>query len=683
MTRPLLSFVLLCVVNLCSAQTITTPNLKLKEPPVGSAGWGPEVNADFSILDFAVGSLLAPYQGLWSASHSYSAGQFVTYQGTLYLATTASLNSTPGAMGAPWITTSSVGTQATFTTYGSVLINTPLVPGTSVAENTLNQGQPGGYPYLDGAGAIPSKFLPPANTGFAGTAAGISSDGTTGSDSGISESFYADMVCYPTTTTTGTGSTATTTTTYSTPQGWDYASGHSCLQGFVQPFTSGMFMSLARSMQFTGGDQPQASQFTVQARVKYYAGSNVGASIGFNAAPEKTVSTNASQHVLLTLTSNGWVLDNQGTITQLQPANGTTSGTPGTTDSGVNPSGGNYGWNAQANGTYDVTLMIPGDGSIIASMVALGSPQNSVSFRLVNQTLPTCASPCGTRGAAAGLQNLEVDAFGGADRIGEVAYSIGGPRTVSYDLPHRSGYYNVAAMLRFPAAGNVWAWVPPGYQRNSPNKWVIVNHGYNETSQVVQTEYLQVTNLLMQQGYVIVALDNTTPNCYGNAQCVTDMRTTLATVRAALSLAPQPYFMADSMGGFEALNAITEGGIIPKALVGFCINTNMAWDYTSGGASTPINADYSISAGNPYAAATAGYDPMLVTGSPLNRLLAVPMLLFSSPNDTVVLKSQNTDPFAAKLNAAGGNVTVISTTGNHLDQSNFNGPAVMSFLSTH
>ncbi len=552
-----------------------------------------------------------------------------------------------------------------------------------------NGSTPQTFPIGGGNGAAPTAIttteLPTQirNPGYGGTAAGISSDATTGSDSGISESFYADFTCYPTTTTTGSGSSATTTTTYSTPVGWDYATGQSCLQGFVQPITSGSPMNLARSMQFTGGDQPQATQFTVSARMKYIAGSNIGASIGFNAAPEKTVSTNTALHVLLTLTSNGWVLDNQGTTTQLQPTAGSNSGTHQTTDSGPNPGGGYYGWNPEANGTYDATLMIPGDGSIIVSIVALGSPQNSVSFRLAGQTLPTCASPCGTRGAAAGLQNVEVDAFGGADRIGEVAYSIGGPRPTSYDIPHRSGYYNGGMMLRWPVTGNLWAWIPPGYMRNAPNKWVIVSHGFNETSQVVQTEYLQVTNLLMQQGYVIVALDNNTQNGYGNASNMTDIQTALATVRASLSLAPQPYMLADSMGGFQMLNSVAMGAITPKALVGFCINTNLGWDYTAGGAAAPIMADYGISGSNPYAAATAGYDPMLDVGSPLDKLIAVPMLLFSSPGDTVVLKSQNTDPFAARVNAAGGNVSVVQTTGNHLDQSNFNGPAVLSFLSSY
>ncbi len=545
--------------------------------------------------------------------------------------------------------------------------------------------QPSGVAPLNAVGEIPSVNLTPQerNAAYGGTAAGISADATTGADSGISESFYADFTCYPTTTTTGTGSTATTTTTYSTPQGWDYANGHSCLQGFVQPLTSGTFMSLARSMQFTGGDQPQATQFTVTARMKYLIGSNVGASIGFNSAPEKTVSTSAALHVLLTLTSNGWVLDNQGTITQLQPTNGSSSGVHQITDSGPNPSGGYYGWNPEANGTYDATLMIPGDGTIMVSIVALGSPQNSVSFRLTGQTLPTCASPCGTRGAAAGLQNVEVDAFGGADRIGEVAYSIGGPRPTSYDIPHRSGYYNGGMMLRWPVTGNLWAWIPPGYMRNAANKWAIVSHGFGEDSQVVQTEYLQVTNLLMQQGYVIVALDNNTPNGYGNADNINDIKTALATVRASLSLAPQPYMLADSMGGFQMLNSVAMGAITPKALVGFCINTNLGWDYTAGGAATPITADYGISASNPYATATAGYDPLLATGMPLDRLTAVPMLLFSSPGDTVVLKSQNTDPFAAKINSAGGSVTVVQTTGNHLDQSNFNGPLVLSFLGSN
>ena len=95
MKRLALPLALACC-SVLSAQTVTTPNLKLKEPPVGSAGWGPQVNSDFSIIDAVVGSLLNPYQGAWSNLLSYAPGQFVSYQGITYIAAAANINAIPG-----------------------------------------------------------------------------------------------------------------------------------------------------------------------------------------------------------------------------------------------------------------------------------------------------------------------------------------------------------------------------------------------------------------------------------------------------------------------------------------------------------------------------------------------------------------------------------------------------------
>ena len=59
------------------------------------------------------------------------------------------------------------------------------------------------------------------------------------------------------------------------------------------------------------------------------------------------------------------------------------------------------------------------------------------------------------------------------------------------------------------------------------------------------------------------------------------------------------------------------------------------------------------------------------------------MLLWASYSDTTVLRTQNEDPFAAAINAAGGSVIIETSTGNHGDASNFNPQMVVDFFAEH
>ena len=163
-------------------------------------------------------------------------------------------------------------------------------------------------------------------------------------------------------------------------------------------------------------------------------------------------------------------------------------------------------------------------------------------------------------------------------------------------------------------------------------------------------------------------------------QCDLDVAAVSELYQSTLSLQTQPYVLADSMGGFTVLNAISARAIVPRAVVGWCINTDLAWDYISGGAAAPLTADYDISAAHPYAVATAGYDPML-QGSSIYA--AIPFALWSSYADTVVSRAVNTDRFAAMINQGGGSVVVHTSSGGHLDESNFDPAAVVAFFRMH
>jgi hypothetical protein len=234
----------------------------------------------------------------------------------------------------------------------------------------------------------------------------------------------------------------------------------------------------------------------------------------------------------------------------------------------------------------------------------------------------------------------------------------------------------MVAALTLPGQGGTYALVPPGYRPN--NRWVINFHGYGQSGNQIMTDNNEepVMLALVNAGYVVISMQNTMQNCFGNAQCVADTANTIALWKSYLSLAGQGYATADSMGGFTMLNSISHGTLKPRACVGWSINTDLNWDYLNGGAPSVIDAAY----GTPYATATAGYDPML---QPTSVYTPIPMMLWASPSDNTVLKANNSDAFATRINGAGGNVVVNTVTGGHLDPSNFNPTAVVNFFNAN
>jgi hypothetical protein len=229
--------------------------------------------------------------------------------------------------------------------------------------------------------------------------------------------------------------------------------------------------------------------------------------------------------------------------------------------------------------------------------------------------------------------------------------------------------------------GGSVAMVPPSYNPQVASRWVIYFHGFAESADVILTgAYGNTMQDLVNHGYVVVAMNNTVQNCYGNAQCSKDVAALIVNYRSVLNLEPEPYAIAASMGGFTMLNAIAAGVMHPKAAVGWSLNTNLAWDYAYGNAGPVIAEDYDITESNSYELATAGYDPMRDEGK---TFAAVPFELWSSYDDPLAPRSENTDPFAASVNAAGGQVIVKTSTGGHLDESNFHAGEVVTFFNKH
>ena len=226
--------------------------------------------------------------------------------------------------------------------------------------------------------------------------------------------------------------------------------------------------------------------------------------------------------------------------------------------------------------------------------------------------------------------------------------------------------------------------IPLSYRPDVPSRWVLYNHGLGQSGRDISTNPhdSRLVNALVKAGYVVIASDYKNQSCWGNAQCVRDIAAVQKLWKAYLNLLPAPYVISESMGGIVTWNAIAHGALSPIAVVGIYPACNLSNMYARGTGPfySDIQSDYDFSNPSGYAAATAGYDPMLV---PATQFTAFPILMWASYSDTTVLRTNNEDPFAAQVNAAGGHAIINTSTGNHADASNFAPPAVLQFFASH
>ncbi|MGI4830850.1 MAG: alpha/beta hydrolase family protein [Janthinobacterium lividum] len=438
--------------------------------------------------------------------------------------------------------------------------------------------------------------------------------------------------------------------------GFSYAANASCDKGALTTTAAGTGMQAGHALPMAVSDH-----VAVTFRMGFVPGAN-NAFVGFTSAAVGVPSSGNAEQFGLRVGTTGVSLCQADTCTLLLP-------------------------NAFLGaGTYDFTLMLPGDGTAVVSVIAASPADTEGRAFRVPYTVPLP------------VNNVEVETQAVGDQITAFASSVDrGGEAVVYPIPHREGYANSALMIPLPVTGEgsktvAYVWIPPGYRDDAENKWVLTGHGYSQSGQMITQQYNsnahRLGRALMDNGYVTVTMDNTVTNCWGSQPCVADIKTVAAAVQSAFSLQSQPYLLGDSMGGLQILNATAQGVIQPKALVGICINTNLHWIYfkqNQGGVSL-LRGAYGFTTDEQYASATAGFDPQVAAataGTAQANLVAVPMMLFSSDQDVTVVKAFNAALLAKTLNAAGGKATVVNTTGAHEDPSNFAGDKIVAFFNQH
>jgi hypothetical protein len=178
---------------------------------------------------------------------------------------------------------------------------------------------------------------------------------------------------------------------------------------------------------------------------------------------------------------------------------------------------------------------------------------------------------------------------------------------------------------------------------------------------------------------VVIASEYRNLACWGNTECAEDVANLQTLWHSLLNLTPQPYVIGESMGGIVTWNAISHQTLKPLAVVGIYPVCSLANMYTKAVFVPSIQSAYGFDSPAGYSRATAGFDPLLTSPSAFVNL---PIQIWASYSDHTVSRSRNEDPFAAEINAAGGNVVIHTSHGDHGDPSNFEASAVITFFAS-
>lgn len=166
---------------------------------------------------------------------------------------------------------------------------------------------------------------------------------------------------------------------------------------------------------------------------------------------------------------------------------------------------------------------------------------------------------------------------------------------------------------------------------------------------------------LLKAGYIVAASESHTQN-WGNTASVIDNELFYTYLTNSYRIS-KIGGLGQSMGGLTSTIVAERQNIPLKAMVQIYPVVNIASVYHDPRFTTFINAAYSDTHWN---------EPLRQTDTIKN----LPFLIYASPNDTWVPKALNTDPLAEKLD----NDTVVTTTGDHGDPSNFQPEEVVRFF---
>jgi pimeloyl-ACP methyl ester carboxylesterase len=324
--------------------------------------------------------------------------------------------------------------------------------------------------------------------------------------------------------------------------------------------------------------------------------------------------------------------------------------------------------------------------------VSVDSASQGVTASITaNPSSVTAPNPTTLTWTTTNASEVTIDGIGRVDPIG--TWAVSPAQTTLYHLKatgsggtaEASVQVGINSVREVDDANGVstWAVLPPGYQPGVEWPWVIYNHGYGGRGSEIfalDPKLGALVQSLAAAGYVVVASNYRNFACWGNAECDADIANLQEVWRANLNLSPKPFVIGESMGGVVTWNAIAHGFLHPRGVVGIYPACSLAAMFRVSALAPSIEEAYDFSSSSQLAVATEGYDPLV---DPPTDFTAFPIVIWASYSDTTVVRKRNEDPFAEAINAAGGNVVIHTSRGNHGDASNFDPSAVLAFFSVN
>jgi hypothetical protein len=322
---------------------------------------------------------------------------------------------------------------------------------------------------------------------------------------------------------------------------------------------------------------------------------------------------------------------------------------------------------------YVITLAYLGAGQLSITIYPDGDLQGLLAASATDVVPP------------ATMTTFYVSSGGPQDTLSNIRYSTGRQLT----LPVTPGSNPSIAPFLLSNYGGLLVITPTTYSNATTSPWLILCHDYQaDIISTVQQTTAGMLTALLDAGYVIVLMNNSEGDSFGNAAAVLEFAAMVNQIELLFHLDATPFLGGIGMGALLALNAVQLGYVMPRAFVGFSPITALGAFYQSQAANADADADsanrqaaieaaYNFSGADNQLAATDGYDPSLANPALLSP---VPMILWQNTDDTVVSAADNAVAFAASIHAIGGNVSVISSIGGYLDGDEFDGATVVNFF---
>jgi hypothetical protein len=190
-------------------------------------------------------------------------------------------------------------------------------------------------------------------------------------------------------------------------------------------------------------------------------------------------------------------------------------------------------------------------------------------------------------------------------------------------------------------------------------------------------------NAVMDDGRFIVLQSNADGQNFGNRAGLDHYYAVLAYARRTYNVIGVILY-GQSMGGLPSLMMIAEGVITDLvAWVGIAPLCDLERTYNTSVQSPPgdgftsgMRTAYGFADDGGYAAATAGYDPMLYPATTYN----LPMRMWASASDASVTKSYHSDALLTYIDGQAAEAAVTLVTGGHLSSDHFRDDEFMAFL---